>query len=67
MSSPFNLNEQYIDKHLFNPEKPKNGPKTYLNTNYLPHLYHYLKTQLSDSQKKNVNLTHILFIIYYIY
>jgi len=35
----FNIDEKFIDKHLFTTDKQQKGPKTYLNTNYLPNFF----------------------------
>lgn len=50
----FNIDEKFLDKYLFCPEKPKNGTKTYFNTNYIPHFFHFVKSNLSEEENQNL-------------
>ena len=52
-----NIDEEYLDKHLFNYEKSKkiNGPTTFMSINYLPNLFHYLKNELTPLENSSIS------------
>ncbi len=50
----FNIDEKYLDRNLFSAERAKLGPPTFLNTNYLPNFFHYVKSKLTELENNSL-------------
>lgn len=53
-NNKFVITDLYLERSLFNKDRAKNGPRTYLNINCIPNFFVYLKTKLTEQQKKSV-------------